>query len=110
MKKLLTVVAFICISIGASAQQDEAERERARLAALRADFDRQAREDAMQEQIQRQNQALQQMQQQQQQQQIINGLMLMEAARPRPAPNPLMAPSVSCQSRYMGGAVYTNCN
>lgn len=45
-----------------------------------------------------------------QQQQFMNGLMLLNAARPAPTPLPRPDFGVNCQSRAWGSTVYTNCN
>jgi uncharacterized protein YhaN len=86
------------------AQQEQQERQRIaaaldaeqarQRAALAADAQRQQYEN-----VRRQQQA---------EQDIINGLLLMQAARPRPIA-PIISPPVSCSSRNLGGTVYTNC-
>lgn len=80
-----------------------AQAEEQRKAALRADFERQQQVEAMQRQVEldRQDQA---------QRDVMNGLMLMQAARPQPSPNLLITPSVNCVSRPGAGAVFTTCN
>lgn len=88
-------------------QQQEAKRtaeEYRRITEQRAEEDRR---------VQRASQAAQeaQLKRQYDQQQFMNGLMLLNAARPQIQPMPL-APSfgTSCRSRAWGGTVYTNCD
>jgi hypothetical protein len=40
---------------------------------------------------------------------FTNAMMLLQAAQPRPAPAPILPPSISCSSRNVGGTVYTDC-
>lgn len=40
---------------------------------------------------------------------FTNAMMLLQAAQPRPAPAPILTPSISCSSRNVGGTVYTDC-
>lgn len=81
----------------------DAQAEEHRKAALRADFERQQQAEAMQRQAEADRQA-------QAQRDVVNGLLLMQAARPQPRPNPLMAPSINCVSRPGVGSVFTTCN
>lgn len=79
------------------------QAEEQRKAVLRADFERQQQAEAMQRQAEADRQA-------QAQRDVMNGLMLMQAARPQTRPNPLMAPSINCVSRPGAGSVFTTCN
>ncbi|MGQ0727273.1 hypothetical protein [Acidovorax sp.] len=80
-----------------------AQAEEQRKAALRADFERQQQAEAAQRQAEIDREA-------QAQRDVMNGLMLMQAARPQPRPNPLMTPSINCVSRPGAGSVFTTCN
>lgn len=81
----------------ADAKKAAAEAEYQRRAALRADFERQQRQD----ELARQEQASRD---------IANGLLLLNAARPQPMPNTFMRPPISCTSRSFNGTVHTDCN
>lgn len=72
--------------------------EEQRQAAARAEYERRRQMQAQEEQARRA----------QEQQQFMNGLMMLDAARGRPAANP-WANSFSCSSRNMNGSVQTNC-
>ena len=72
-----------------------AQAEEQRKAALRADFERQQRAEAQQRYAEQQRQ-------EQANREIMNGLMLMNAARPQP--------SVTCRSTRFFDTVTTNCN
>ncbi|MDR6153875.1 hypothetical protein QF021_001964 [Acidovorax delafieldii] len=80
-----------------------AQAEEQRKAALRADFERQQQAETAQRQAELDRQA-------QAQRDVMNGLILMQAARPQPRPNPLMTPSINCVSRPGAGTVFTTCN
>lgn len=84
-------------------QLAEEQTEMNRKAALRADFERQQQAEAVQRHAEADRQA-------QAQRDVMNGLLLMQAARPQPRPNPLMAPSINCVSRPGVGSVFTTCN
>lgn len=73
----------------------EAQAEEQRKAALRADFERQRRAEAQQRYAEQQRQ-------EQANREIMNGLMLLNAARPQP--------SVTCRSTRFFDTVTTNCN
>lgn len=72
-----------------------AQEEEQRKAALRADFERQQRAEAQQRYMEQQRQ-------EQANREITNGLLLLNAARPRP--------SVTCRSTQFFDTVTTNCN
>lgn len=80
------------------------QAEEVRKARIREDFERQQRADASQRQVE-------QMRQLDAQRNITNGLMLLDAARPRYQAEPMQMPSfgTSCTSNAWGGTVYTNC-
>lgn len=73
----------------------EAQAEEQRKAALRADFERQQRAEAQQRYAEQQRK-------EQANREIMNGLMLLNAARPQP--------SVTCRSTRFFDTVTTNCN
>lgn len=81
------------------ARKMAAEAEYQRRAALRADFERQQAAEARRQQAENERQAAQD---------ITNGLLLMQAARPRPAA-PILTPQVYCSTQVLGGIAHTNC-
>jgi hypothetical protein len=109
MKIAIFFLATSALLVSAcAAQQPQSESER--LAALRADFDRAnpgfastynttpAPAPAPRGQVDMNA--------------VMNGLMMMEAARPRPAPMPMPAPNFGthCTTRFVGNTAYTDCN
>lgn len=88
--------------------------EQVRQERLRAEVSAAAETDRRLEAEKRYQQAAQERQEQERraagQQQFINGLMLLNAARPAPTPMPPPSFGTNCQSRSWGGTVYTNCN
>jgi hypothetical protein len=77
----------------------DAKAEEVRRAALRADYERMQALQAQQEQAKRAND----------QQQLMNSLMLLDAARPKPAPMMPFNNNISCTSQNLNGTVHTNC-
>ena len=83
----------------ATAAQDIDAAEAQRRAALRADFDRMVQEDARRDMERRQ---IEQAQREQASRDVLNGLMLMNAARPQP--------QITCRSTRFFDTVTTTCN
>lgn len=94
-----------------AAQQAKEQQQAAQKAQAEAMEDAQRAADA---ERRYQQSRLEQMEKQQmeakQQQQFMNGLMLLNAARPGAAPLQRPDFGVNCQSRTWGSTVYTNCN
>jgi hypothetical protein len=83
----------------AQAKQDaeaNALAEQRRQAGLREDFERQQQQGAL---VEAQRQARIQQEQANSRQQMMNGLMLLEAARPKPSPMPAPSSSTFCTTR-----------
>jgi hypothetical protein len=57
----------------------------------------------------RSNQQARAAQQAQESADFTNAMILLQAAQPRPAPAPIIQPSISCTSQNLSGTVYTNC-
>lgn len=87
----------------ARAQKEAAEQQQAQNKAREQEIENQRWA-----QQQAQERAYQQARKDQANQQFMQGLMLLDAARPRPAPM-MLSPSVNCTSRAVGNTVQTNC-